>query len=221
MSTLSHSDKQKNHQSLTDRLNAKILKYIREQSQYPLNSKVLPSVQQLYTLLQERDPQLRRIKKPQLDLSIQRALNIIQKEDRIDSEDDLLDSDFDGLEDLNLVEVKVNDTWKVFDTRMRILSISSSQVNGLLLSHLLNLLLQKFQQSGSKSGPGLRILRDRRVIIFLFCLIVVASEWTPPTSVSLRDLGGINNCIQEILEVIVMPLKHPEIYQHVGIPPPR
>lgn len=181
MPTLSHSDKAKNHQSLTDRLNAKILKLIREQTQYPLNSKTLPGVQQLYTLLQEIDPQIRRLKKPQIELSIQRALAVLQKEDVVDSEEDIFDSDFEGLEDLNLVEVKVNDTWKVFDTRMPTLSIGSSQVNGLLLkrpkkwmtvllSYLLSLVVQKPQQSGSKSGPGLQIRRDRRVI-HLICSV--------------------------------------------------
>jgi ribosome biogenesis ATPase len=39
--------------------------------------------------------------------------------------------------------------------------------------------------------------------------------------VSLQDLGGIDDCIQEVLELIVMPLKHPEIYLHTGIQPPR
>jgi SpoVK/Ycf46/Vps4 family AAA+-type ATPase len=39
--------------------------------------------------------------------------------------------------------------------------------------------------------------------------------------VTLDDLGGINDCIQEVLELIVMPLKHPEIYAHTGVQPPR
>lgn len=40
-------------------------------------------------------------------------------------------------------------------------------------------------------------------------------------NVSLEDLGGIDDCIEEILELIVMPLKHPEIYSHTGVQPPR
>ena len=47
------------------------------------------------------------------------------------------------------------------------------------------------------------------------------SDWAPPTSVTLEDLGGIDDCIQEVLELIVMPLKHPEIYSHTGVQPPR
>ena len=51
--------------------------------------------------------------------------------------------------------------------------------------------------------------------------LIQVSDWTPSTSVTLEDLGGINDCIQEVLELIVMPLKHPEIYAHTGVQPPR
>ncbi|KAJ2779022.1 Ribosome biogenesis ATPase rix7 [Coemansia javaensis] len=37
----------------------------------------------------------------------------------------------------------------------------------------------------------------------------------------LADLGGVDACIEEVLELIVMPLKHPEIYTHTGVEPPR
>jgi ribosome biogenesis ATPase len=47
------------------------------------------------------------------------------------------------------------------------------------------------------------------------------SDWSPPTTVSLADLGGIDDCVQEVLELIVMPLKHPEIYLYTGVQPPR
>ncbi|KAJ1674842.1 Ribosome biogenesis ATPase rix7, partial [Spiromyces aspiralis] len=41
----------------------------------------------------------------------------------------------------------------------------------------------------------------------------------PPTR--LKDLGGVEPCIEEILELIVMPMRHPEIYLHTGVQPPR
>ncbi|KAI8847442.1 P-loop containing nucleoside triphosphate hydrolase protein [Chytridium lagenaria] len=34
-------------------------------------------------------------------------------------------------------------------------------------------------------------------------------------------MGGIDTCIEEILQLIAMPLKHPEVYLHLGIQPPR
>jgi hypothetical protein len=76
-----------------------------------LDSAGVPGIPQLYRLLQERDAQLRRMKKVQLESSIQRALNILQNRIVLDSDDESLDSDFEGLEDLNLVEVKVNERY--------------------------------------------------------------------------------------------------------------
>ncbi|RKP13042.1 AAA-domain-containing protein, partial [Piptocephalis cylindrospora] len=42
----------------------------------------------------------------------------------------------------------------------------------------------------------------------------------PPTA-RLADLGGVDGCIEEVLELIAMPISHPEIYHHTGVSPPR
>ncbi|KAI9144776.1 P-loop containing nucleoside triphosphate hydrolase protein [Paraphysoderma sedebokerense] len=46
------------------------------------------------------------------------------------------------------------------------------------------------------------------------------SEYSVPTS-KLTDLGGVDHIIEEILELVAMPLAHPEIYRHTGVSPPR
>jgi hypothetical protein len=99
--------KPRGRQTLTSGLDNKILNYVREHTQLALDSAEVPGIPQLYRLLQERDGQLRRMKKLQLEASIQRALNIIQQEIVLDSDDDSFDSELEGIEDLNLVEVKV------------------------------------------------------------------------------------------------------------------
>lgn len=102
--------KAKGHRSLTVGLDDKILSYVRAHTQGQPDStgdaKPL-AVPQLYNLLQAQDGQLRRLKKVQLEASIQRALNILRNEIVIDSDGESFDSDFEGIEDLNLVEVKV------------------------------------------------------------------------------------------------------------------
>lgn len=45
-------------------------------------------------------------------------------------------------------------------------------------------------------------------------------DYSPP-STRLSDLGGIDTCIEKILELVAMPLCHPEIYLHTGVQPPR
>jgi len=42
-----------------------------------------------------------------------------------------------------------------------------------------------------------------------------------PPSTRLSDLGGIDACVEKILELVAMPLCHPEIYLHTGAQPPR
>jgi ribosome biogenesis ATPase len=48
----------------------------------------------------------------------------------------------------------------------------------------------------------------------------IAKEYTPP-AVRLADLGGVDACIEKMLELVAMPLLHPEIYLHTGVLPPR
>ncbi|KAG9317681.1 P-loop containing nucleoside triphosphate hydrolase protein [Chiua virens] len=41
----------------------------------------------------------------------------------------------------------------------------------------------------------------------------------PPTRLS--DIGGVDACVEKVLELVAMPLCHPEIYLHTGVQPPR
>jgi len=43
----------------------------------------------------------------------------------------------------------------------------------------------------------------------------------PPTGVRLSDIGGVEDVILDILELISMPLTHPEVYSFTGIQVPR
>lgn len=47
-----------------------------------------------------------------------------------------------------------------------------------------------------------------------------AKEHAPPT-VRLSDLGGVDPCVEKMLELVAMPLAHPEVYLHTGVQPPR
>ena len=42
----------------------------------------------------------------------------------------------------------------------------------------------------------------------------------PPAS-RLSDLGGLDASIEKMLELVAMPICHPEIYLHTGVQPPR
>ncbi|KAI0833805.1 AAA-domain-containing protein [Trametes gibbosa] len=48
----------------------------------------------------------------------------------------------------------------------------------------------------------------------------ISKDYSPPPT-RLSDLGGVDQCIEKILELVAMPLCHPEIYIHTGVQPPR
>ncbi len=47
------------------------------------------------------------------------------------------------------------------------------------------------------------------------------ADRSPPTHVSLADLGGVDSVIHELTELIALPILFPAIYNHSGIQPPR
>ncbi|KAG2017507.1 ribosome biogenesis ATPase RIX7 [Coprinopsis cinerea AmutBmut pab1-1] len=47
-----------------------------------------------------------------------------------------------------------------------------------------------------------------------------SKDHTPPAT-RLSDLGGVEGCIEKMLELVAMPLCHPEVYLHTGVQPPR
>ncbi|KAI0667926.1 AAA-domain-containing protein [Trametes maxima] len=48
----------------------------------------------------------------------------------------------------------------------------------------------------------------------------ISKDYSPPPT-RLSDLGGVDQCIEKMLELVAMPLCHPEIYLHTGVQPPR
>lgn len=42
-----------------------------------------------------------------------------------------------------------------------------------------------------------------------------------PPRVRFSDIGGVESALQDVRELIEYPLRHPEIYEHLGVEPPR
>ncbi|GJN87859.1 hypothetical protein Rhopal_000814-T1 [Rhodotorula paludigena] len=47
-----------------------------------------------------------------------------------------------------------------------------------------------------------------------------AASHAPPAT-RLADLGGVDSCVEQMLELVALPLMHPEVYLHTGVRPPR
>lgn len=62
---------------------------------------------QIYQYVQSADPSFQRMKKPQLEKSVDKALAVLNAEEEEDEQDASFDSDFEGLQEETLMEVKV------------------------------------------------------------------------------------------------------------------
>lgn len=47
-----------------------------------------------------------------------------------------------------------------------------------------------------------------------------SKDYTPP-SIRPSDIGGADASIDTMRELVIMPLKHPEVYLHIGVQPAR
>jgi ribosome biogenesis ATPase len=48
----------------------------------------------------------------------------------------------------------------------------------------------------------------------------LSAKYAPP-DLKLASLGGLRSQITQLMEIVVLPLLHPEIYLHTGVPRPR
>jgi proteasome regulatory subunit len=75
--------------------------------------------------------------------------------------------------------------------------------------------------------PGARVALNQRTFAIVEVLpqtkdpFVRGMEVEEAPAVSYNDIGGLNEQIQEIRETVELPLLHPEIFEEIGIDPPK
>jgi len=75
--------------------------------------------------------------------------------------------------------------------------------------------------------PGARVALDQRTMAVVELLpsekdpSVLGFEVIERPKVSYKDIGGLEKQLQELREAIELPLKHPELFEKVGIEPPK
>jgi ribosome biogenesis ATPase len=75
-------------------------------------------------------------------------------------------------------------------------------------------------RTGKRKTRSTRSAEDTIKRPKLSSLTAATKEFTSPAT-RLSDLGGVQPCIEKMLELVAMPLCHPEIYLHTGVQPPR
>ncbi|WP_456423334.1 proteasome-activating nucleotidase [Thermococcus sp.] len=78
-----------------------------------------------------------------------------------------------------------------------------------------------------KLKPGSRVALDQRTMAIVEILptekdpSVLGFEVIERPNVTYKDIGGLDKQLQELREAIELPLKHPELFEKVGIEPPK
>ncbi|WP_297514535.1 proteasome-activating nucleotidase [Thermococcus sp.] len=78
-----------------------------------------------------------------------------------------------------------------------------------------------------KLKPGSRVALDQRTMAIVELLptekdpSVLGFEVIERPKVTYKDIGGLDKQLQELREAIELPLKHPELFEKVGIEPPK
>ncbi|ORX59716.1 AAA-domain-containing protein [Hesseltinella vesiculosa] len=184
-------------------LETKVLKHVTEYKERG-NTEWTPSA--IYDYIQQVDPSMRRMKKKQLDQAIESVLDNFDPTLSGDEASDDLDLDEQGelaapsLEK-NSMNKSVTNLWNLHKPAPTPSSPGPSEQESKATQ-------QKRRMKPSASGSAKRQKVETREAAFI------------PES-TLADLGGIDQCIEEIMELIAMPLAHPEVYIHTGVQPPR
>ncbi|PWW76220.1 AAA-domain-containing protein [Tuber magnatum] len=186
-----------NRQSLTKGLERRVLtivrRYIDEHSVTEGNNGSLYlSVSQVYQYV-TTDRSMRRQRRRNLEKIIEKALATVRGEE---AEADGLDSDLGEVEELNeedLMELKQSNT---INQQVADSTIPTSPA-------------PRKQKERQSVKDGELVKRQKQ-----------DNSREPPKNISLKNIGGRGEVINDLLEFIAMPLVHPEVNQHTGVQPP-
>ncbi|PRT53587.1 putative AAA domain-containing protein C16E9.10c [Wickerhamiella sorbophila] len=149
-------------------------------------------------ICQTIDPKLQRTKKSILLPAITKAINRLRIEEKQNTPTADADSDFEGVDVEKLVTVPESESNVMNQATVDLWNVPKAGME------------KREAPKASKESK-----KKKRKIA------ASAADRRPATQVTLADLGGIDNIIAQILELLAMPLSHPEIYVRLGSEIPR
>ncbi|MCJ1308384.1 hypothetical protein MMC25_002037 [Agyrium rufum] len=191
-----------------------VRKFIDELDQFDDGRPTKISINGVYERIKKSNSSLNRRPKKQLEDSIERVLEVI-KEEAPSDEDDLgdIEGEFDGIgieEEIQRtsgLNRSIVDAWSKAPQAL-------VQRNGAEPAMRVDAQATSETPSSKKrSATGEPPSKKRKA--------TPAVDRSPPTHVSLADLGGVDAVIKELEDLIVLPLLQPQIYTSSRIQPPR
>ena len=166
----------------------------------------------VYEQLKKRNPSYQRRSKKLLEDSIEKALEVLNEEFLSEDDNDSIEGTFDGTELSKEYARASNDVNK---SLVRMWAQDNTKSNcGVLLS-------SNDGKATSVDAAGLKKRQTNGEPVAKKRKVAPEINRLPPTHVSLADLGGVDSVIQQLEDLLVLPLLQPGIYTSSKIQPPR
>ncbi|KAL8706397.1 MAG: hypothetical protein Q9201_000543 [Fulgogasparrea decipioides] len=182
-----------------------------DHSQYGDGKRQRLSAPFVYEKIKKSNSSLNRKSKRLLEDSIERVLDVLKDEEP--SEDDIgsVEGDFDGI---GLVEDPPPASSDLNKSLVGMWSKSSVKANGVPKPPIDAQITPTVAPASKRHQVNGEPLTKKRKA-------AVAVDRSPPNYISLADLGGVDHVIQQLEDLVVLPLLQPEIYTKSRIQPPR
>ncbi|PGH15824.1 hypothetical protein AJ79_02205 [Helicocarpus griseus UAMH5409] len=169
----------------------------------------------VYDRIRRSNSSLNRRGKKLLEDSIERVLEVIKADAHGDDESDTMEGDFEGLEEKNIIpdtngmNKSIVGLWGTQSKALTIQKKGGDAAGTESASPMpTTTTTNKRRQAGGESHPKRRKAES-------------TIDRSPPTHVSLADLGGVEDVIQELEDLIVLPMTRPQVYSSSKVQPPR
>ncbi|KAH8601013.1 P-loop containing nucleoside triphosphate hydrolase protein [Bisporella sp. PMI_857] len=215
-----------NRSTLTQSLDREIYQVVRKlQDEQPENGGKRLTVSAVYDAIKRSNSSLKRRSKKLLEDSIDRVL-IVMREEQDDN--DSLEGDFEGIADPipvlkehNIMNKSITRGWAKSSIPATLnlkesTPLSGTSTPGRPIEEAPNGEIEspaklERQANGEAKIKRRRIEREMKKEI----------DRSPPADISLVDLGGVEDVIDELSETVAMPMLYPEAYLRKGVQPPR
>ncbi|CAI7600121.1 unnamed protein product [Penicillium bialowiezense] len=160
------------------------------------NGRIRLSVPTIYETIKKSNSSLNRKPKRLIEDSLERVLEVV-KADMGDDDEDSVEGDFEGLEEPPAAEPN---------------GMNQSLVGSWATPKAKKEPAAAPTASKRKKDGGESVSKRRKA---------EPADRSPPTHVSLADLGGLDDVVQELGDLVILPMTRPQVYLSSNVQPPR
>lgn len=175
------------------------------------NDRIRLSVPAIYDTIKRSNSSLNRKPKRILEDSIERVVEVVKSDVLGEDEEDSVNGDFEGLEEQtqpvpesNSLNRSIVGAWSTNSKPQKSAEPSASESAPTPAP-----VPTKRRQHGGESQSSKRRKAD------------VTVDRSPPTHVSLADLGGLDDVIQSLGDLLILPMTRPQVFVSSNVQPPR